>query len=871
MQGLTIMLKRSASIALSLLATLAVSSNTLCPLPALAAGGDPRLILSPNQPGTKDKQKFSGEGSGTLLAMLGSGKQLGQCPLKHTDVKASVAGYVSRVSVKQTFQNSFKEKIEAIYTFPLPENAAVDEMTMKIGDRIIKGNIKRREEAKEIYEKAKAEGHVASLLDQERPNIFTQSVANIEPGAQVEIEIKYVEMLPYEAGSYSFFFPTVVGPRFIPGSTATGKSGRGRLPDTDAVGDASRITPQVAPQGQRAGHDISIAVDINAGVPINSVNSQLHEVNVKKEGMTAHVSLVDKSTIPNKDFVLRWEVAGDKIQSGYLTHSDDKSGYFTLMLMPPKKVQAEEVSPKEMVFLVDCSGSQSGAPLQKAKETLEYILDHMNANDTFQIIAFSNTQIQLADHSLAASPEMKRRAMTFIKKLEANGGTWMAPAVEKVCALPNDEHRLRIVTFMTDGYVGNDMEILGLVKKYRNKSRWFPFGTGNSVNRFLIDGIAREGGGEADYVLLNSPGAVVGAKFYKRISTPLLTDVKLDYDGLEVKEVFPHELSDVWAEKPLYIKGRYLKSGAGTITLSGFAGGKPYRQELKVNFPEKQSANEVIKPMWARAKVDRLMSEDWLGAQRGAINKELKEEIIKTALEYHIMTEYTSFVAVEEKRVTKGGVSKTVDVPVEIPDGVSRATTINDARDAGAAGAMSPPSLPPPPLPSMGFTGGFASANGGVSRYRAPSKGTYSSPSSFAVRGTLTEKKEMAGNPYHARPRVSAEADASSSGDEESESPATTSSLKKLDLLLIQLLNAEKNGVPARIEGVDVSGGKVLVKVTLTDVSEATLQKLKALGLEVLVTNPGEKTIIARIKIRGLEELSNQSTVIKIEPTKMSK
>lgn len=835
-------------------------------MPASATGKS----VQPAAPARADKkQTFSGEGSGELVAMLPSGKQLGKCPLKHTSVRASVAGYVSRVSVKQLFENSFKEKIEAVYTFPLPENAAVDEMTMKIGDRVIKGNIKRKEEARQIYETAKAQGKVASLLDQERPNIFTQSVANIEPGAKVEIEIKYVETMPYEAGAYTFNFPTVVGPRFVPGN-ATGASGRGRLPDTDRVPDASKITPKVAAAGERAGHDISITVDINAGVPIRSVKSQLHEVSVKQEGATAHIELVDKNTIPNKDFVLRWEVAGEKIQSGYLTHNDGKSGYFTLMLMPPKKVVPDEISPKEMIFLIDRSGSQSGPPLDKCKETMNYILDHMNPHDTFQIVSFSNDVQQLSAHSLPASAEMKAKAKNFISHLDANGGTWMGPAVEKVCALPNDEHRLRIVTFMTDGYVGNDMEILGLVKKYRDKSRWFPFGTGNSVNRFLIDGIAREGGGEAEYVLLNSPGAVVGKKFYSRISTPVLTDLKLDFDGLQVKEVFPHNLADVWAEKPLYIKGRYIKPGAGTITLSGFAGGKPYKQELKVNFPDKQPANEVIKPMWARAKVDRLMSEDWSGAQQGAINKELKEEIIKTALDYHIMTEYTSFVAVEEKRVTKGGASKTVDVPVEVPQGVSREATINSA-DSFAAAPMSVA----PSVASAGGGGGYAAFAPRARAPMAPSAHALSATSLSAPGAMMPTNapslpppplRQTAVNRPMLEPRE--QAPKKEKAIAEKKDAETQSAASKLDKLLVQLIQAEKNGMHPQIPGIEISNGKVLVKITVNDLSEATLKKLKALGLDLLVTNHGEKTIIARIKTDKLEELSELPQVKKIEPTR---
>ncbi|MBY0545765.1 MAG: VIT and VWA domain-containing protein [Candidatus Obscuribacterales bacterium] len=666
--------RHSLSLSLSLLSILLLNQAGYSQMAPRPSGGQ---LVSPG-----DRSMHGApEGSGALMAMVG-GKQAGQCPLRHTDVKAQVSGYVARVSVKQKFLNPFKDKIEAIYTFPLPENAAVDEMTMRIGDRVIHGNIKKREEARDIYEQAKSRGYVASLLDQERPNIFTQSVANIEPGEQVEIEIKYVDLLPYEAGNFTFNFPTVVGPRFNPGA-ATGKTGSGRAFDTDIVPDASKITPPVAAEGTRAGHDISIELNIAAGVPISNVQSKLHEVKVTQSGADgAHVVLTNKATIPNKDFVVSWSVAKDSLQSGYLTHRDEKSGYFTLMLLPPKRVTPKEIAPKEMVFLIDCSGSQRGKPLEKAKETMDYIVDHMNPNDSFQILSFNNNVTELAPSPLRNSPETRARAKAFIDGLHANGGTWMAPAVEKVCALPADDHRLRVVVFMTDGYVGNDFQVRSIVRKSRGNARWFPFGTGNSVNRFLIDGIAKDGGGEPEYVLLNSPGPEVGAKFYKRISSPVLTDVKLDFNGVSVKEVYPVEISDVWAERPLYFKGRYTKPGAGTVTLSGFSAGKPYKQELKIVFPEKQNSNEVIKSVWARAKVDRLMAEDFAGAQSGTVNPELKDEIVKTALDYHLMTQYTSFVAVEDTKVTKDGKVKTVPVEVELPDGVSREGALGDVGPA---------------------------------------------------------------------------------------------------------------------------------------------------------------------------------------------
>lgn len=449
-----------------------------------------------------------------------------------------------------------------------------------------------------------------------------------------------------------------------------GHSGRGTQPDTDLVPDASKITPPVKSEGERAGHDISLSLNVNAGVPIQSVQSKLHEVDVQRPSANlAQIKLKNKNTIPNKDFVATWSVAAGAIQSGYLTHRQGDDGFFTLMLIPPKRVTPSTVQPKEMIFLIDCSGSQRGQPLEKAKEVMLYILDHMNPSDTFQVLTFNDTTAQFSPHAELASKSMKERATNFISPLQANGGTWMGPAVEKVCAMPNEDHRLRIVTFMTDGLVGNDMEVIDTIKKYRGQSRWYSFGTGNSVNRFVLENIAKEGGGEVDYVLLNSSAEAAGKKFYDRISSPVLTDIKVEFNGVEAKEIFPKDVTDLWAQKPVFITGRYTKPGSGKVVLSGYSGGKPYKQELKLDFPAVQASNDVLPSIWARAKVEKLMSQDWKGLQFNQ-NDKLKTEITDTALKYHIMSQYTSFVAVEEDRKTKDGTSKTIDVPVELPEGV---------------------------------------------------------------------------------------------------------------------------------------------------------------------------------------------------------
>ena len=336
-------------------------------------------------------------------------------------MKAQISGFLSRVTVTQQFENPFTEKIEAVYTFPLPQNAAVDDMTMLIGDKTVRGKILKREEAQAVYEAAKAGGQRASLLAQERPNIFTQSVANILPGEQIKITISYVETLKYEDGSYEFVFPMVVGPRYVPGTpnaAPTKTSGNGFAPDTDRVPDASKITPKPVPAGMRAGHDISVEVTLDAGVSIDALASKTHEINVERsDDHSARIRLKDMATIPNKDFILRYDVAGRKIQDVVLAHSSVKGdgGYFTMILQPPDRVTSEDVMPKELVFVLDTSGSMSGFPIEKAKETMKLALDNLYPHDTFNLITFAGDTHILFPEPVPATKENLAKAQAFLE------------------------------------------------------------------------------------------------------------------------------------------------------------------------------------------------------------------------------------------------------------------------------------------------------------------------------------------------------------------------------------------------------------------------------------------------------------------------
>ncbi|MGH9580605.1 MAG: VIT domain-containing protein, partial [Terriglobales bacterium] len=378
------------------------------------------------------------EGSLAILGKDGQAQAL--CPLKHTDARAEISGFITRVTVTQQFWNPSKEKIEAVYVFPLPQNAGVDDMTLKVGDRTVRGLIKRREEAQAIYQAARQAGHVAALLDQERPNIFTQSVANITSGAQVSVTISYVEFLPYEDGAYEFTFPMVVGPRYIPGNVAIGDQGGGWSPDTDRVPDASRITPPVAgvhTAATRAGHDISIEVTLDAGVPIHDFRSVSHAIDWDRTGaQSAVVRLKNQSAIPNKDFVLKYDVAGGQIEDAVLVHkpaagrpSDLRAGgFFSLILQPPDRIPASDITPKEIVFVLDTSGSMSGFPIEKAKEAMQLALAGLHSDDTFNLITFAGDTYILFPEPVSATAENMKIAQQFLAGRTGGGGTEMMKA-----------------------------------------------------------------------------------------------------------------------------------------------------------------------------------------------------------------------------------------------------------------------------------------------------------------------------------------------------------------------------------------------------------------------------------------------------------
>jgi Ca-activated chloride channel family protein len=609
-------------------------------------------------------------GSGAMLARLPEEEKEIPLPLRHTDVKGQISGYIATVDVTQQFHNPYDEKIEAVYVFPLPQNAAINEFIMTIGERRIRGIIRERKEAEEIYRQAKSQGHVASLLTQERPNIFTQKVANIEPGKKIDVNIKYFNTLAYVDGWYEFVFPMVVGPRFNPpgftdgvGAVARGKAG--------ISGQKTEV--QYLKPSERSGHDISLAVDIDAGVTIEQLVCTSHVItnsSPAREKRTVKLSSLD--SIPNKDFVLRYKVAGRTVKSALVTHRDQRGGFFTLMLYPPDNLSYLKRAPMEMIFVLDCSGSMNGKPIAKAKQAITRALKKLQPGDTFQIIRFSNNASQLGPNPVPATPENIRRGLRYVDSLRGSGGTMMIEGIKAALDFAHDPQRFRLVSFMTDGYIGNEVEILAAIHQRLGASRIFSFGVGSSVNRYLLDRMAKLGKGAVAYIGLDNSAGEVVDEFYDRISHPALADVTIDWGGMQVTDMFPGRIPDLFVGRPVILTGRFKGTSSTTIHVKGKVG--DMTQDIPIAIDLKDSAtHDGIACVWARKKIETLGSQATYDT-----NPDLPGEIKQVALKYGLMSAYTAFIAVDSSRKTAGDHGITVAVPVPVPDGVRYDTTVQN-------------------------------------------------------------------------------------------------------------------------------------------------------------------------------------------------
>jgi len=622
-------------------------------------------------------------------------------PLKHTDVQAKVTGNVSRVEVTQTFENPFSTPLEATYIFPLPDEAAVDDMEIRIGDRIIKGNIKKRQEAVAIYEQAKNQGRTAGLLEQERANIFTQSLANIQPGEQIDVIIRYTDSLKFTGGNYEFVFPMVVGPRYIPGTTIDeNTTGGGSAPapmtlnkDTDLVPDASRLNAPILPPGTRSGYDINVTVDIEAGVEIKEVHSPSHQIQIERQEQRMGVTLSQRDTIPNKDLILRYQVAGDRTQTTVLSQIDNRGGHFAVYLIPAIEYHPDQLVPKDVVFLIDTSGSQSGEPLNKCQELMRRFIQGLNPHDTFTIIDFSDTTRQLSPVPLTNTEQNRNRAMKYINQLNASGGTQLMRGIQAVLNFPEvDPGRLRSIVLLTDGYIGNENQILAEVQRHlKLGNRLHSFGAGSSVNRFLLNRIAEIGRGISRIVRYDEPTEELAEQFFGQINNPVLTNIHLYWQGEgEPPIIYPATPPDLFAEQPLVLFGRQKDARPGQLEVTGtIAGGQQYKQSFELNFED--TGNPAIAQLWGRNRIKDLMNQMVKGETKVGV-----ETVTDTALIYQLLCQYTAFIAVsDEVRVNPNDRSVSVQVPVEMPEGISYQGIFGDVEVEATYEFEQIPSEPP--------------------------------------------------------------------------------------------------------------------------------------------------------------------------------
>lgn len=606
-----------------------------------------------------------------ILVTQAEGK-LVPVPLQHTDVSAQITGYIASVQVTQNYANPYAEKIEAVYVFPLPENAGINDFVMTIGERQIRGIIRERAEAERIYAEARAQGYVASMMSQERPNIFTQKVANIEPGKKIDISIKYFHTLSYQDGWFEWVFPMVVGPRYNPaGSTdgvgAVARNARG------ASGQSTEI--QYLHPTERSGHDIALKVDVDAGVSIEqllSVNHKIRQQDTREHSLLVQLDPAD--SLPNKDFVLRFKVAGNRPKTGLFVqrNEDGNGGYFTLLLIPPEDLKSLPRRGVEMVFVVDTSGSMSGAPIAQAKAAVQVALSKMDPSDTFQVVKFASGAEQMAPSPMDANPQNLLTAQTYVAAMSGNGGTEMMKGINAALDFPHDENRTRVVAFLTDGYIGNEIQILRALHAKLQESRVFSFGVGSSPNRYLMDAMARLGHGNAAYLSLNDAAEPVMNTYFDRISHPALTNLKVNFggDGMKVTDVYPQRLPELFVGRPVIITGRYTGSLASNITITGRVG----EQQMTFTLPTRDAIEEnpAIATVWARMKIADLHDE---AIYEG---RDVSTDVKQTALTYGLVSDYTSFLAVDSSRRTEGTRGTTVSVPVPVPDGVRYETTVQE-------------------------------------------------------------------------------------------------------------------------------------------------------------------------------------------------
>jgi Ca-activated chloride channel family protein len=643
------------------------------------------------------------EGPAGEIRAIANGREV-SLPLLKANYDVDIDGQLATVTVEQVFLNPGEVPLNATYLFPLNRKAAVYAMKMEVGDEVVEAEIKRKEKARQTFETAKREGKAASLLVQHRPNMFTQNIANLMPQLPIKVTLKYVQRLPKIDNAYELVVPMVVGPRYegklpdrVAGmlglASAEKASGDDLLPVTATASEqAEEISgwtveelpayPKVIGFGAPDSIDperVSLALRLKSATMISGLYSSTHDLDIAGSENEATARFANGKEIDNRDLVVRYEIAKESdVAAGVSSHHGKRGGYLSLQIEPPKLVAEETITPRELVFVLDTSGSMSGDPMNASKVFMRAALKNMRPSDRFRILRFSNNTTQFAKGAVAATPENLRKGRSFVDGLSAGGGTEMNRAINAAFDLPPVEGTMRIVVFLTDGYIGGDRQVIQTVSRRIGAARIYAFGVGNAPNRFLLEGLAEEGRGRARYIEVGEKAHEVAETLAANLDSPLLTDISIDWNGLAVKEQTPARIPDLFAGTSVNVLARYTTGGTHRIILNGLVNGRKASMPLDVTLEEAPAPgaeantateDSAIPLIWAREQVfqkNRAFTID------GGTDKRLKEEITRLGLDYSLQTPFTSFVAVSKKVYNDTpGAAKTAQVPLPKVSGVS--------------------------------------------------------------------------------------------------------------------------------------------------------------------------------------------------------
>jgi Ca-activated chloride channel family protein len=577
-------------------------------------------------------------------------------PLKDTRVDVAITGVIADVTVRQVYENRGTRPIRARYVFPASTRAAVYGMTMTVGEVRIVARIKERERAKREFEAAKRDGKSASLLEQSRPNVFTMNIANVLPGDSISVELRYTELLIPAEGVYEFVYPTVVGPRYS------------EKRESQALAEDAFVKSPYTREGEPPASEFHLGGIISTGIPVQEITSPSHDVLFRSTDLgRTELALTEGERFGgNRDFILRYRLAGEMISSGLLLYEGRDENFFLLMAEPPQSVRADDVPSREYIFVIDVSGSMHGFPLDTVKTLMGDLANVLRPTDTFNIVVFADGTDTFAPVSVSATGPNLSRALQFIGRKQGGGGTRLLAALQRAVTIPRQREASRSIVLLTDGYIEAEADVFDYVRSQLDDANFFAFGIGSSVNRFLIEGVARAGLGEP-FIVTDAAAATEAASELRRyIDSPVLTGIDLNFSGLDVYDVEPRRIPDLFASRPIVVFGKWRGAARGSIEISGTTGGGAYQTSIAVTAANADPRHAALRHLWARTRIAELSDPG-----PSVPSEQRVAEITSLGLTYGLLTRYTSFVAVHEivRCATEG--ADDVDQPLPLPAGVS--------------------------------------------------------------------------------------------------------------------------------------------------------------------------------------------------------